>query len=97
LQPRDTARDIATMVPIFKAFSRFSALRSGMLGVITTQIVRSFRDFPMKTSVCSRDAQQAALFGATFAEWGKDADRAFDYWLARRGVSCSRVKIYGFM
>lgn len=51
----------------------------------------------MKTSVCSRDAQQAALFGATFAEWGKDADRAFDYWLARRGVSCSRVKIYGFM
>ncbi|WP_051974534.1 hypothetical protein [Cupriavidus necator] len=50
----------------------------------------------MKTSSRTRNTQQA-LFGSAFAEWKKDADRAFDHWLARRGVSESSAEIYGFM
>ncbi|MGY2488159.1 tyrosine-type recombinase/integrase [Cupriavidus sp. CP313] len=50
----------------------------------------------MKASSRTRNTQQA-LFGSTFAEWRKDADRAFDHWLARCGVSESSAKIYGFM
>ncbi|WP_342051338.1 MULTISPECIES: tyrosine-type recombinase/integrase [unclassified Cupriavidus] len=51
----------------------------------------------MKATSQPRDTQQASLFGSTFAEWKKDADRAFDHWLARRGVSESSAKVYGFM
>lgn len=51
----------------------------------------------MKDYSQPRDAQQTPLFGRTFAEWRKDADRAFDHWLARRGVSESSAKIYAFM
>ncbi|MBP0640236.1 hypothetical protein [Cupriavidus sp. AcVe19-6a] len=50
----------------------------------------------MKASSGTRNIQQA-LFGSTFAEWRKDADRALDHWLARRGVGESSAKIYGFM
>ncbi|QYY33750.1 integrase (plasmid) [Cupriavidus pinatubonensis] len=43
------------------------------------------------------EQQQSALFGTTFAEWMQDAARAFDHWLASRGVSDSSAKIYGSM
>jgi site-specific recombinase XerD len=51
----------------------------------------------MKATAGHPTSTQAVLFGATFAEWRKDPARAFGHWLARRGVSESSAKIYGFM